>query len=175
MITMPYTGRCGHPSRRSAPHCFDLDQQHGHVMSARRVHEALQPATEGWFLLTHKNAAAWILMHRPRRAAEWPVAAHNSIVMRTRGAHITRFSAANQDDSGWDVVTERSAQRRWCIKMEVHRARKTRHGHRRPRYARTDPGQRWMCSSSPPVLTRLNLASPTGPGASEAVIRGKLR
>jgi len=34
-------------------------------------------------------------MHRPRRAAEWPVAAHNSIVMRTRGAHIVHHDILN--------------------------------------------------------------------------------
>ncbi len=67
-------------------------------MSARRMHEALQPATEGWFLLAHKNAAAWILMHRLRQAADWPVAAHNSIVMRTRGAQTSRYNVTIQDD-----------------------------------------------------------------------------
>ena len=60
-----------------------------HAVSARRLHEALQPATEGWVLLAHKNAAAWILMQRRRRAVGGPVAAHGGVELHTRGAHVS--------------------------------------------------------------------------------------
>ena len=73
-----------------------LQQAQSHELSARHLHEVLEPAAVGWFLLPHKNPAAWILMHRPRQAAEWPVAAHNSIVIRTVGAHIVHRESTNQ-------------------------------------------------------------------------------
>ena len=62
-----------------------LQQAQGHELSARHLHEVLEPAAVGWFLLPHKNPAAWILMHLRRQAAERPVAAYNGIEAHTRG------------------------------------------------------------------------------------------
>ncbi len=43
------------------------------------MHEVLEPVAVDWFLLPHKNAAAWILMHCWTQVAEWPLA------MRVKG------------------------------------------------------------------------------------------
>ncbi len=53
---------------RAAAYDLGLDQQQGLVMSARRLHEALQPATEGWFLLAHTDPAERIIIHSRRPA-----------------------------------------------------------------------------------------------------------
>ena len=69
-------------------------------MSARRLHEALQPTIVGWFLLEHKHSAAWILMHPRRRAVGGPVAVRTIVEKRTRGAPTSRCYSAIQDDIG---------------------------------------------------------------------------
>ena len=86
-----------HPVPSSCVVPLRVQQQvQSHKAAARHVHEALQPATEGWFLLSHKHPAAWILMHHRRQAAGWPVVAWNSAEEHTRGALISCFSHAPQ-------------------------------------------------------------------------------
>ncbi len=57
------------------------------------MHEVLEPVAVDWFLLPHKNAAAWILMHCWTQVAEWPRAMRGSVEAHMRRAHTSRGRA----------------------------------------------------------------------------------
>ncbi len=60
---------CFRDARHALVLCILLQQQvQGHMLSAHRLHEVLEQAAVGWFLLPHKNPAEWILMQNGRRA-----------------------------------------------------------------------------------------------------------